>query len=634
MSHASIEASNAECRNVKAFGGLEYEDLLCEGFGGTVSYRAGGHSFTARKRLRNPVQQRVPHKLRRVLDLSNRAVQQGDVGAARRQEARVATQTRVSNALAVRLADDARDAGAREAENRARAESLMQWDQAKIAEHASPDGPVGGCGIEHGVHAVPNHVAGMDFKVVYWPPPAADLAKRALSSQSAKGLRSSLEKAWRLRHAATQHERVPSCSKAKKPLLHLTTCFHAGRCLCENRQGRNPRAPIPHAFRKVLLQLFQKGQPARVLYNRCVAFVQITRTDGNGFPLWFHIGMGNLRTGLFTVKQLWQHTVLDHEVVELHGWYQQANMYDALLDAVTVEHDWDLQLFYADVTDKTLVIGDFVPDRVRVQPVRPPVVRPLWRQTVERPRNLPLRRPLAVADAVAPDAGDGEPALLDDGLADADEGDGDAASGALHSAVLEAEAAEGDEGWVLSDEEEQVDVASPSDARPAQPDDGAMSRDQSSPPAPPTPPAEPSGPRAPSPPPLPPPSLPPPGPSTPRVVEQQGQRPPSPPPHEPGPPIREVEPEEAVVAPRVVVHAAVERAPRRSPFPKIVQSVHADGKECYIRLSQTQGKDWKDMRGVCGVASLMYIVQVLPLGSPMALVVQARRNTKRMSLTC
>ena len=41
-----------------------------------------------------------------------------------------------------------------------------------------------------------------------------------------------------------------------------------------------------------------------------------------------------------------------------------------------------------------------------------------------------------------------------------------------------------------------------------------------------------------------------------------------------------------------------DRNPRRPNFPRLIHS-GANGKPCYVRLSQTRGKMWKEMRAVC-----------------------------------
>ena len=83
-----------------------------------------------------------------------------------------------------------------------------------------------------------------------------------------------------------------------------------------------------------------------------------------------------------------------------------------------------------------------------------------------------------------------------------------------------------------------------------------------------------------------------------------GPDPPGPDPPVPDPPVPD--PPVLVPAPPVpdppvpdppVPNAAARRDPR-SPFPKVVHSMW-QGKANYLRLSQTDGKSWQDMRGVC-----------------------------------
>lgn len=242
-------------------------------------------------------------------------------------------------------------------------------------------------------------------------------------------MRAELLDAWTTRHAPLEHDKLPKCEVPSAPMLQVTTCFKAGRCLCEDGTGKGAKALIPHAFRTILLRLFKKGQPHKGLYSRGIAFVNIfSLREGQGTGLWSHLGMGNLRSGFFTLTPLRHHRTLETAVAEVNYHIEDGplSMYEALLDTVTTVDDWDMELLLADLDDTELVAADFVPNKVRVTPIKPPEVHPLWRQckqVVGRGRNLPLRGlphagPPAIEDGAEQEAEAAEGVGLDDGEGD------------------------------------------------------------------------------------------------------------------------------------------------------------------------------------------------------------------------
>lgn len=392
--------------------GAGWQALVKEGRAGTAAYRVGGNSWCGRKRRRPS--SAAPFKLRKVLALMGAA----DIAQGRevqqRSDARQGAHTGVGMALCVQLATDEAQARAIDTEDELRELALRKWGTDFWASAQNRDMGV----FQHfqssdGVHAVSS--VGPNFTAMYWPPPASTLAKHALAKGGNTSLRADLLNAWTTRHAPLERDKLPKCEVPSAPMLQVTTCFKAGRCLCEDGTGKGAKALLPHAFRAILLRLFKKGQPHKGLYNRGIAFVNIFKLrEGQGTGLWFHLGMENLRSGLFTLTPLRHHRTLENAVAELNYHIEDGplSMYEALLDTVTTADDWDMELLLADLDDTELVAADFVPNKVRVTPIKPPEVHALWRQcrqVVGRGRNLPIRglphaRPPAIEDGAEQEA--------------------------------------------------------------------------------------------------------------------------------------------------------------------------------------------------------------------------------------
>ena len=380
--------------------------------------------------------------------------------------------------------------------------------------------------------------------------------------------RYSLKRAWASRHAPIRDADLPRCRPPRTPavLFRLSTCFHAGRCLCGDGTGKKPVAEIPHAARGVLGEVFKKGQPARALYNKGIVVVCVTQpgeTPASGH--WFHTGMGNLADRHFTLRELQHRSSCADGSYELYAYASRPVSLYALLD-LEVKEAWDLQLFYVDTKDTRLVPGAFVPEKhVRVQPMEPAVIKQLWRPGPRGgERKLPVRglpAPRALMDV------EGEEVAEEPSPAECFSGsEGDDVGGGLRRAGRDLAV----EDWQLEDDSDiepggdDPDVGDVPGGVPPRPDDGVE-------------PVEPGG-----------------G----VYAPPGGEAPPMPPPAAHPEAAEHPAPADGV-APRAPPVFAAARAARRPKFPTIVYEEVA-GRQSLIRLSSPLGKAWYDIRGVCG----------------------------------
>ena len=334
-------------------------------------------------------------------------------------------------------------------------------------------------------------------------------------------------------------------------------------------------SPLVTALAALLCKLVGKKGPLNEVYLRQALVASVFRVpleseDALGHAqqlrLWHYIGCGNLQTGKFTLLPLRETDPAelveigltppsDGRTLKVLDSLKACNLYSAMRGLPVSEAAWDIEFFAVDVdcADSQRRGSVFLPAHICIAAQMPPQV--LWRPAT-RVRNLPLSRgegappPPPAADLVPP-----EP--LED-LADSETG----------SVLGAADRDMGEAVGAFSGSE------SDSDQDLFELDLDSRDSDDAPPPPPPPPPPVPGGDAPPPPPPVPgPPVLPPP-------MAPAPELPPLPP-----PPLGPAGP----------------RRERRYVFPQLLYAVcPISMRKSYVRLSQSHGATWHDMRAICG----------------------------------
>jgi hypothetical protein len=413
---------------------------LKEGVAGTVAHRVGGAAFGTLKRKRSHLGiDTVPEAQDDVVDVLRKE-------EASQQLALVIRNRRVEQESESKQLDGAETA-------------VAEWSKLATKSIASQVPCMADGKDDLDFHALPCGVAadGQRMHLAYWPAPGPEIARRALSRSDLQGLRRSLRNAWEERHIPFQHHQLPRCKDRKKP---RSTCFVAGFCGCQ--EPGKPAFILGKALQKVFLNLLRKQRKQdlsaqRILYDNCALFIYIHTSPRADLyeHKWFHVGWGNLNSGELFLMPLAE-TSRRGRIVTLHRAASTCPV--AGIDALRRlprDIDWDLEVFQLSGVVEA-VPGAFAPDTIRVEPMAPAVVRPLWRVPLVRPpRALPAPQPRpALDDRDIGDADDlvqDRDAVVDDEVVDDevvdDEGD------------IEHMADHGDDGDVVAGDEGDDDIS-------------------------------------------------------------------------------------------------------------------------------------------------------------------------------
>lgn len=179
---------------------------------------------------------------------------------------------------------------------------LKSWSETAMP----PDFPLPGASVAHGACPMP---MGMDssLTVVRWVPPATQMAKQvlasdseAMSSESRSFLRDLHDTAasnWSELHNVIKGKTLPKIPQLKieKP----SVCFYVGECLCSRRHAK-VRA-LARKLVAILHKVLLKGASTRLLYDRGLLLIRLRSAQ---HVHWWHISVGNLNTWRFSFWSL------------------------------------------------------------------------------------------------------------------------------------------------------------------------------------------------------------------------------------------------------------------------------------------------------------------------------------------
>ena len=290
----AFQAANQHYRDVRDSGGLQWVGFRKEGRAGTVSHRRTGHAFGGRRKQHQVLhaygRKRKQHQHQPQLDRA--AVEEAIVlhGHSEFAEAVAARQKRAQQE-------------AEEAENHRSA--IAAWSSDATPRLSQTPVIAGLPPSAIGAHALPCKQEALNISGVWWTPPGAELAARALAAEQTK-LRGVLEAAWALRHQPLMHANLRPVRRRPGNPSKPTVCFDAGFCRCDGLGFCD--TGIPEAFGKCMAPALKKGTSARKIYNCGQLVVKVVHVPQGDRPgpadAYLHMGFGNLRDKLYTFMLL------------------------------------------------------------------------------------------------------------------------------------------------------------------------------------------------------------------------------------------------------------------------------------------------------------------------------------------
>ena len=211
---------------------------------------------------------------------------------------------------------------------------------------------------------------------------------------------------------------VRQCAKITTPVKHLKICFVALRCLCGTPQTRELMRFV-RCLQVALVGtgsrggILDKGSAGRSLYTSARLCLRVHRKGKASMvrnrDVVFHLGYGNLSTGLFYVLQLEAcvATVFQEGMarIRLRAIAVPIHFWD-LFAELPLDRDLDIQGWSLYDGDEPLGSSNFHPGDCDLQLCEPRIERKLWR--TEELIRLPLPGPRRGAGA-GPGVGAPEP---------------------------------------------------------------------------------------------------------------------------------------------------------------------------------------------------------------------------------
>ena len=288
---ALFRAAHARVRELRASKGPEWERVLRKAKVATMSHRAGGASFGA-KRLRSTSS--TPAVLKRARCVLAAQDARGEAGLAENSLRSMVVQE-ASSALQAALGTY-KTAVRQEAA----AEGIVEQDLVKWSKNESASEK---CSLFPGLareHLPPGRTGcELGLSVEQFVAPVEAFAKRTLSS-SARGILTSLGNAWSQRHTPLSHNSSPPVSHHPRysPLAAAdkTLCRRAGFCVCD-RSDRSLAAwrGFVHKVERWLRLLHRKQNPARSLVRSGQGVLELK--DSLGARHHWHLAYTNMKSG-------------------------------------------------------------------------------------------------------------------------------------------------------------------------------------------------------------------------------------------------------------------------------------------------------------------------------------------------
>ena len=289
------------------------------------------------------------------------------------------------------------------AEDHAACEFVTRDEQAWSAETQSTlPQPFGQQSLHKdiGAHAMP---CGYDaFDMIYSVPPLTKLAKMALEGDAGReeygALKRKLRLLWTEQNKLTYDKYIPELqAHCQQTVPH---CKVANRCL----RDKPAVIQIETTFRAIMKIALQPRSECRGYYDRGQLVINAHRPDcQHGGMLWYHVGVGNLNTNIFTLLQLCLRDPVHQAIAAAFGNIAlevkpndtagYVDAYTALEPAVELGGAWKIAFYITDQSSRDVDI--FAPG-LNIEVSKLDLVdAPLYGPNDDAPRRLPIALPRA-----------------------------------------------------------------------------------------------------------------------------------------------------------------------------------------------------------------------------------------------